>query len=92
MGNSTGFAHNGQFSSIVGWKPEGLEFKVSFPVKRDGEFIDFDDRGIPWDPESGLFTATPSAKPAAPGFTPWFDVLHLLSEKNHRGPDDSSGG
>ena len=39
-------------SSIVGWKPEGLEFSVSFSVKRDGEFIFYDDRKILWDLES----------------------------------------
>ena len=44
-------------SSIVGWKPEGLEFSVSFSVKRDGEYIDYDDRRILWNPDSSVFAS-----------------------------------
>jgi hypothetical protein len=44
-------------SSIVGWKPEGLEFSVSFSVKRNGEYIDYDDRRILWNPDSSVFAS-----------------------------------
>ena len=44
-------------SSIVGWKPEGLEFSVSFSVKRNGEYIYYDDRRILWNPDSSVFTS-----------------------------------
>jgi hypothetical protein len=47
-------------ASIVGWKPEGLKFKVSFSVMRDGEYIDYDNKEILWNPESDRFTRSPS--------------------------------
>lgn len=46
-------------SSIVGWTANGLEFKVSFAVKRGGEYIDYDDKRILWNPDLDRFSAIP---------------------------------
>lgn len=50
-------------SSIVGWKPEGLEFSVSFSVKQGEDFIDHDDQRILWNPETGRFSELPPRSP-----------------------------
>lgn len=53
----------GFYSSIVGWTAGGLEFKVSFSVKQGERYIDFNDRRILWNPESGRFTELPDQSP-----------------------------
>jgi hypothetical protein len=49
-------------SSIVGWKPEGLEFSVSFSIRQGENFIDHDEQ-ILWNPETGGFRKLPPGSP-----------------------------
>lgn len=50
-------------SSIVGWKPAGLEFSVSFSVKQGEDFIDHDEQRILWNPETRRFSGLPPDSP-----------------------------